>query len=80
MPLASKVIEIVIHNQTEHFLNKNKVLCKYQLAFCNSFSTNSCLALLTDKINKGFEYGKYMGLKLIDLQKAFDTIDHEILL
>ena len=30
--------------------------------------------------NKGFESGKYAGLILIDLQKAFDTIDLEILL
>ena len=29
--------------------------------------------------NKGFESGKYTGLMLIDLQKVFDTIDHEIL-
>ena len=41
---------------------------------------NSCLTLLTDKISKGFESGKYTGLILIDLQKAFDTIVHEILL
>ena len=80
MPLVSKVIEKVIHNQTEIFLNKNNVLYKYQSAFRKSFSTNSCLTLLTDKINKGFESGKYTGLILIDIQKAFDTIDHEILL
>ena len=35
---------------------------------------------LTDKINEGFESGKYMGWILIDLSKAFDTVDHEILL
>ena len=80
LPLVSKVIEKVIHNQTELFLNKNKILYKYQSGFRKSFSTNSCLTLLTDKINKGFESGKYTGLILIDLQKAFDTIDHEILL
>ena len=80
LPLVSKVIEKVIHNQTEIFLNKNKILYKYQSGFRKSFSTNSCLTLLTDKINKGFESGKYTGLILIDLQKAFDTIDHEILL
>ena len=51
---------------------------KYELGFWKSFSTNSCLALLTDKINKSFESGKYTGLILIDLHKAFDTIDHEI--
>ena len=38
------------------------------------------LTLLTDKINKGFESGKYTGLVLIDLQKNFYTIDHELLL
>ena len=41
---------------------------------------NSCLTLLTDKVNKAFESGKYTGSILIDLQKGFDTIDHEILL
>ena len=38
------------------------------------------MTLLTDKIKKGFESGKYTGLILIDLLKAFDTIDREILL
>ena len=80
MLLVSKLIENVIHNQTEIFLKKNKILYKYQSGFRKSFSRNSCLALLTDKINKGFESGKYTDLILIDLQKAFDTIDYEILL
>ena len=80
MLLVSKVIEKVIHNQAKIFLNNNKILYKYQSGFRKSFSMNSCLTLLTDKINKGFESGKYTGLILIDLQKAFDTIDHEILL
>ena len=80
MPLVSKIIEKVIHNQTEIFLNKNKILNKYQSGFRKSFSTNFCLTLLTDKINKGFESGKYTRLILIDFQKSFGTIDHEILL
>ena len=53
-PFVSKVIEKVIHNQTEIFLSKIKILYKYQSGFRKSFSTNSCLTLLTDKINKGF--------------------------
>ena len=80
LPLNSKVIEEVIHNQTEHFLSKDKTFYKYQSGFRKAFSTNSCLTLLTGKINKGFESGKYTGLILTDLQKAFDTIHHEILL
>ena len=72
--------EKVNHNQTKIFLNKNKVLYKYQSGFQKSFSTNSCLTLLTDKISKGFESGNYTGLILIDLLKAFDTVVYEILL
>ena len=78
LPLVLKVIEKFVHNQTEIFLNKNKILYKSQSGFRKSFSMNSCLTLLTDKINKGFESGKYKGLILIDLQKAFHTLDHEI--
>ena len=71
LPLVSKVIEKVIHNKTEIFLSKNKILYKYQSGFQKSFSTKCCLTLLTDKINKGFECGKYTGLISIDLQKAW---------
>ena len=50
LPLVSKVIEKVIHNETDIFLNKNKILYNYQSGFRKSFSTNSRLTLLTDKI------------------------------
>ena len=43
-------------------------------------STDSCLTHLTDKILEGCDSGCHMGMILIDLQKAFNTIDHEILL
>ena len=79
MPLKLKVIEKFIHNQTEKFLNKNRILCNYQSWFRKSFSTKSCLTLLTDKTSKGVVSEKYTGLILIDLLKAFGTIDHEIL-
>ena len=41
---------------------------------------NMCLAHLTDKILKGFDESLLTGMILIDLQKAFDTINHEVLL
>ena len=42
LAVLSNVIGKVIHNQTEHFLSKNKILCKYQSVFRKPFSTNSC--------------------------------------
>ena len=51
-----------------------------QSGFRSDFSTDTCLSYLHNKILRGFEKGEYTGMILIDLQKAFDTIDHKILL
>ena len=80
LPLISKIIEKVIHDQTQAYLDKNDIIYKYQSGFRSKHSTNSCLSFLCDKVQKGFEKGKLTGMILIDLQKAFDTIDHKILL
>ena len=45
----------------------------FQFGFRPNYSTNLCLAHLTDKILKGFDEGLPTGMMLIDLQKAFDT-------
>ena len=39
-------------------------------------NTDTCLSLLNDKILTGIDNGMITGMILIDLQKAFDTIDH----
>ena len=80
LPLISKIIERVIHDQTQKYLDKNDILYKYQSGFRANHSTNSCLSFLTNKVQNGFEKGNLTGMILIDLQKAFDTIDHKILL
>ena len=80
LPLISKVIEKVIHNQTQNFLDKNRILYSYQSGFRKHYSTDTCLSYLTNKVQTGFQEGLLTGMVLIDLQKAFDTIDHGILL
>ena len=57
-----------------------KILYNYQSGFRGNHSTNLCLSFLTDQILKGFDEGLLTGMISIDLQKAFDTIDHKILL
>ena len=80
LPLVSKIIEKVIHDQTQRFLDKNDIIYRYQSGFRKFFSTDSCLSYLNNKIATGFESGLYTGMILIDLQKAFDTVNHNILL
>ena len=78
LPIISKVIERVVHNQTNSFLTQNNILYTFQSGFRSKHSTDSCLSHLNDKILKGFDSGLVTGMILIDLQKAFDTIDHEV--
>ena len=80
LPLLSKVFEKVILDQTEEFLSLNKILYHYQSGFRKNHSTDTCLSFLNNKILKGFNDGLVTGMILIDLQKAFDTINHDILL
>ena len=80
LPLLSKVFERVFLDQTEGFLSLNKVLYDNQSGFRKKHSTDTCLSFLNDKILKGFDDVLVTGMILIDLQKAFDTINHDILL
>ena len=70
---------VIPHRNEKEFLDKNNILYKYQSGFRNHHSTDTCLSYLTDKVKIGFEEGLLTGMVLIDLQKAFDTIDHSIL-
>ena len=79
-PLISKGIEKVIHDQTSVFLNSRNLQHNYQSGVAKNHSTDSCLSFLDDKFLKGFDQGLTTGIILIDLQKVFNTIDHDILL
>ena len=71
LPLISKIIERIIHDQTMNFLSANKyILYKYQSGFRKFHSTDTCLSYLHGKIT-GFDSGLLTGMVLIDLQKAF---------
>ena len=80
MPIISKVIEKTIHQQLEEYLSSNHIFYKFQSGFRSNYSTDTCLTYLSNKILTGFDNGLLTGLIAIDLQKAFDTIDHAILL
>ena len=79
LPSISKIVERVIHDQANILLLDEDILYKYQSGFRGNHSANLCLPL-TDKVLKVFDESLLTGMILIDLQKAFDTIDHEILL
>ena len=80
LSIISKVFERVVYDQIEGFLDQKKLLYKFQSGFRSRFSTDTCLIHLTDFIKFQMDKGHYVDMVLLDLQKAFDTVDHNILL
>ena len=76
---VSKILEKAVYSQLESFLIDNKLLYEHQSGFRSSFSTDSCLISLFDHIKTQSSRGLYTGMIMIDLQKAFDTVNHTIL-
>ena len=70
---------VLSNEQTREFLSKNKILYRFQSGFQKNYSTKTCLGHLTDDIITGFEKVIFTGMNLIDLLRAFDTIDPQIL-
>ena len=79
LSIASKLLEKAIYKQLEFFLVENNLLYEFQSGFRKSYSTDSCLIHLVDYIKLQTAKGLFTGMVLLDLQKAFDTVDHEIL-
>jgi len=77
---VSKVFERIIYNQIyEHFQSK-KLFYKSQHGFRSSHSTESAMLELLDKIINDMDENKCPINVYMDLSKAFDTLDHSILL
>ena len=79
LPVISKVIEKVIHEQLSTFLNLRNLLYTYQSGFRKTHSTDLCLFYLNDKTLKGLDKSMMTRMILIDLKKAFDTTGYDLL-
>ena len=77
--VVSKLLERAVYTQLEKYLKDNNILFNHQSGFRKAYSTETCLINLTDTIRKELSKGNYVGMVMLDLQKAFDTVDHQIL-
>ena len=79
LPVVSRLFEKLVFNQLYKYLDSNGLLSNVQSGFRSLFSTLTCLLKTTDEWYDGFDNGYMIGSVFIDLRKAFDTVNHEIL-
>ncbi len=80
LPIFSKLLERLVHNQIYDELTVSGALSDKQAGFRKGHSTTTCLVEFLDTIYKNMDEGKLNCMLFLDLRKAFDTVDHDILL
>ena len=80
LPVISKVIEKIIYTQLSLYFESNKLFSDSQYGFRPNHSTEQATLELTDRIISAMDNNDVQIGIFLDLSKAFDTIDHAILL
>ena len=78
--ITAKTMEKLGHNQIYSYLQQNNILIEAQHGCRPLFSTISTLLKITDQWYRNIDEGLLNEIVFIDLKKAFDTVNHEILL
>ena len=80
LPFFSKLFERLMYNRLIDFIEKHHLLYQYQFGFRKNHSTFMALLILLEKIINALDNSEFAVCILIDFRKAFDTVDHNILL
>ena len=80
LSIFDKIIEKLMHIKLYQFLEDNDIIYTNQYGFRKHMSTTHALVQITEKIKSSIEAGKVGVGIFIDLEKAFDTVNHDILL
>ena len=78
--VLSKILERAVHKQLSEYLERKNILISNQSGFRSRHFTDTCLIHLSDFVKGEMSKGNFVGMVFIDLRKAFDTVNHEILL
>ena len=80
LPVLSKVLERIIYTRLIKYFDSEDVLYKYQFGFRKNHSTQMALSILVDKLYQLISCKKHIIGVYIDLSKAFDMVNYDILL
>ena len=80
LPTISKLFERVIHMQLYAYLCENNLLCKHPYGFRSKHFTELATIKLLDYLLKQMDDNQILGAIYLDLSKAFDILNFDILL
>lgn len=80
LPIFSKVLEVCVNGRLQSFLVRNDFLYGGQYGFCRGRDTETAVLDLISDLQMKMDRGLACSLVSLDLQKAFDTVDHDIML
>ena len=75
-----KILEKLMYKRLYTFLNKNNIIYNLQFEFRQQYSTSHALINIIANIRKALDIRNIGYGLFVDLQKVFDTVDHQILL
>ena len=80
LPFFSKIFEKIVYKYVLDFFDDNNILYDHQFGFRKHHSTSHAVITLVERVTKALDTGKIIVGVFLDLKKAFDTVDHSILL
>ena len=80
LPILSKIIEKLIHIRFNNFFSKFNIINPNQFGFQSGKSTEQAIIRLIDSLYDCINQNKFAIAVFVDYKKAFDTINHEILI
>jgi hypothetical protein len=69
-----------MYNRLERYLESNNLIYDFQFGFRKKFSTDHALLSITEQIKNNFQNKNFSCGVFVDLEKAFDTVNHKILI
>ena len=80
LPILGKSIEYLVHNQLSRYCEDNNILSDHQYGFRKNSSTTYLINDLMDSLYDYKDTNLTPSLLFLDIKKAFDTVDHGLLI